>query len=147
MEDLIVKHCLILFNDKCVVSGSFTYIDLTLCSLSAFSWKIGPDPCGSNKCPIILENDGQPSLGKGSNGMNFSSMQHSSPPAAMIDVDDPKSLFASILLRTLQNKLFLRHRQYQNVSINYGFPTHVKMQSKSATWPSIGTNVNQARVT
>ena len=59
------------------------------CSLSAFSWKIGPDPCGSNKFPIILENDGQPSLGKGSNGMNFSSMQHSSPPAAVIDVDDP----------------------------------------------------------
>ena len=44
--------------------------------------------------------------------------------------------------RTLQKKLFLRLRQYQNVSINYGFLTFAKMQSKSATGPLRGSNVN-----
>ena len=42
-------------------SGTFTSIDLTLCSPSLFlyfSWKVGPDPCGSDHFPIILENDG-----------------------------------------------------------------------------------------
>ena len=49
--------------------------------------------------------------------------------------------------RTLQKKLFLRLRQYQNVSINHGFMTFAKMQSKSATGPLRGSNVNQPRVT
>ena len=49
--------------------------------------------------------------------------------------------------RTLQKKLFLRLRQYQNVSINHGFLTFAKMQSKSATGPLRGSNVNQPRVT
>ena len=41
--------------------------------------------------------------------------------------------------RTLQKKLFLRLRQYQNVSINHGFLTFAKMQSKSATGPLRGS--------
>ena len=49
--------------------------------------------------------------------------------------------------RTLQKKLFLRLWQYQNVSINHGFMTFAKMQSKSATGPLRGSNVNQPRVT
>ena len=49
--------------------------------------------------------------------------------------------------RTLQKKLFLRLRQYQNVSINHGFLTFAKMQSKSAIGPLRGSNVNQPRVT
>ncbi|XP_041367053.1 uncharacterized protein LOC121381768 [Gigantopelta aegis] len=61
---------LIIFNDKSrtyfhAANGSFTSIDLTLCSPSLFldlSWKVGPDPCGSDHFPIFLENDGPPSL-------------------------------------------------------------------------------------
>ena len=53
LEDLILKNDLILFNDKShtyfhSASGTFTSIDLTLCSPSLFlnnSWKVGPDPC------------------------------------------------------------------------------------------------------
>ena len=50
-------------------SGTFTSIDLTLYSpylFLDFSWKVGPDPCGSDNFPILLENDGPPSLEKDS---------------------------------------------------------------------------------
>ena len=50
------------------------------------------------------------------------------------DADDPMSLFTPIL-KALQRKLFLRLRQYRNVSTNHGLPTLVKMQSKNATGP------------
>ena len=43
--------------------------------------------------------------------------------------------------KTLRNKLFLRLCQYQTVSINHGFLTIAKMQSKNATGPSRG-NLN-----
>ena len=67
LEDLILKNYLILLNDKShtyfhSASGT-TSIDLTLCSPSLFldfSWKVGPDPCGSDHFPILLENDGPP---------------------------------------------------------------------------------------
>ena len=64
LEDLILKNYLILFNDKSH-TGTFTTIDLTLDSPSIFldfSWKVGPDPCGSEHFPIILENNGLSSL-------------------------------------------------------------------------------------
>ena len=56
LEDLILKNDLILLNDKShtyfhSASGTFASIDLTLCSSSRFlysSWKVGPDPCGSD---------------------------------------------------------------------------------------------------
>ena len=63
LEDLILKNYLIIFNDK----STFTSIDLTLCSPSLyldFSWRVGPDPCGSDHFPINLENGGPPSLKK-----------------------------------------------------------------------------------
>jgi len=68
LEDLILKNGVILLNDKTPTyfhpaTGSLTSIDLTLCSPSLFvdfSWKVGPDPCGSDHFPIILENDGPP---------------------------------------------------------------------------------------
>ena len=64
LEDLILKNDLILLNNKShtyfhSASGTFTSIDLTLCSPSLFlefSWKVGPDPCGSDHFPILLEN-------------------------------------------------------------------------------------------
>ena len=71
LEDLILKNYLILFNKNPsstyfhYSSSAFTSIDLTLCSPSIFldfSWKVGPDPCGSDHFPIILENDGLPSV-------------------------------------------------------------------------------------
>ena len=70
LEDLILKNDLILCNDKShtyfhSASGTFTCIDLTHSSPSLFfdfSWKDGPDPCGSDQFPILLENDGPPSL-------------------------------------------------------------------------------------
>ena len=70
LEDLILKNDLILLNDKShtyfhSASGTFTSIDLTLCSPSLFfdfSWKVGPDPCGSDHFPILLENGWPPSL-------------------------------------------------------------------------------------
>ena len=87
MEDLILKNDLILFNDKShtyfhSASGTFTSIDLTLCRPSLFldfSWKVGPDPCGSDHFPILLENDGPPSgtkmeAGEGKLGLVSASM-------------------------------------------------------------------------
>ena len=70
LEDLILKNDLILLNDKShtyfhSASGTFTSIDLTLCSPSLFldlSWKVGPDHCGSDHFPILLEKDGPRSL-------------------------------------------------------------------------------------
>ena len=70
LEDLILKNDLILLNNKShtyfhSASGTFTSIDLTLCSPSLFvdfSWKVGPDPCGSDHFPLLLENDGPPSF-------------------------------------------------------------------------------------
>ena len=62
LEDLILKHYLILFNDKShtyfhSASGTFTSIYLNLSSPSLFF-----DPCGSDHIPILLENDGPPSF-------------------------------------------------------------------------------------
>ena len=87
LEYLILKNYLILFNDKShtyfhSASGTFTSIDLTLCSPSLFldfSWKVGPDPCGSDHFPILLENDGKGSkmeAGEGKLGSIPASLQH-----------------------------------------------------------------------
>ena len=70
LEDLILKNYLILFIDKShtyfySANVTFTSIDLTLSSPSLFidfSWKVGSDTCGSDHFPILLENDGPPSL-------------------------------------------------------------------------------------
>ena len=110
LEDLILKHYLILFNDKShtyfhSASGTFTSIDLTLCSPSLFldlSWKVGPDPCGSDHFLILQENDGPPwvqrwKLAKA----NWDQLQHICSTrlhqSAIVDADDPMSLFTSIL--------------------------------------------------
>ena len=63
LEDLNLKNDLILLNDKShtyfhSASGTFTSIDLTLCSPSLFldlSWTDGPNPCGSGHFLILLE--------------------------------------------------------------------------------------------
>ena len=76
LQDLILKNDLILFNHKShtyfhSASGTFTSIDLTLSSPSLFldfSWKVGPDPCGSDHFVILLENDGPPSLERNKDG-------------------------------------------------------------------------------
>ena len=110
LEGLILKNDLILLNDKShttfhSASGIFTSIDLTLSSTSRFldfSGKVRPDPCGSDHFPILLENDGPPSLervqrwkaGEGKLGSILASLQHSS---AIADAADPMSLFTSIL--------------------------------------------------
>ena len=113
LEDLIIKNDLILFNDKShtyfhSASGTFTSIDLTLCSPSLFldfSWKVGPDPCGSDHFPLLLENDGPPSLERVQRWKlakaNWDQFQHLCSTRlhqpAIADADDPMSLFTSIL--------------------------------------------------
>ena len=113
LEDLILKNYLILINDKShtyfhSASGIFTFIDLTLCIPSLFldfSWKVGPDPCGSDHFPILLENDGSPSLervqGYKLAKANWDQFQHLCSTrlhqSAISDADDPMSLFISIL--------------------------------------------------
>ena len=63
LEDLILKNynCIYLSHTYFhSASGTFTSIDLTLCSPSLFldfSWKVGNDPCVSDQFPIVLEND------------------------------------------------------------------------------------------
>ena len=93
LENLILKNYLILFNDKNntyfhSASDTFTSIYLTLCSPSLFL-----DLCGSDHFPILLENDGPPSMG--------SKMEagESKLGSAIADdpIDDPMSLFTSIL--------------------------------------------------
>ena len=104
LEDLILKNDLIL-NDT---SGTFTSIDLTLCSPSLFldfSWKVGPDPCGNYHFPILLENDGPPSLERVQRWKlakaNWDQFQHLCSTrlqqSSISDADDPMSLFTSIL--------------------------------------------------
>ena len=114
MEDLILRNYLILLNDKNhtyfhFASGAFTSVDLTLCSPSLFlnfSWKVGPEPCGSDHFSILLENDGPPSLEKVqiwklANG-NWDQFQHLCSTrlhqSAIADADDLMSLFTSILM-------------------------------------------------
>ena len=113
LEDLILKNDLILFNDKShtyfhSASGTFTSIDLTLSSQSGFldfSWKVGPDPCGSDHFPILLENDGPPSLERVQRWKlakaNWDQFQHLRSThlhlTAIADADDPLSLFTSIM--------------------------------------------------
>ena len=103
-----------------------------------FSWRVGPDLCGSNQFPIILVNDGPPSL----------EFQHLCSTrlnlSATNDSDDPMSL---VFLKEFAEELSLRLFQCQNVLINHGFLIFVKMQSKSETGLSRGSNVNQPRVT
>ena len=113
LEDLILKNGVILLNGKTptyfhTATGSLTSIDLTLCSPSLlldFSWKVGPDPCGSDHFPIILENDGPPSLERVQRWKlakaDWGQFQHLCSTrlhqTAIDDADDPMSLFTSIL--------------------------------------------------
>ena len=89
-------------------SGTFTAIDLTLCSPSLFldfSWKVGPDPCGSDHFPILMENNGPPSLERDQRWKlakaNWDQFHHLCntclQQSAMVDADDPMSFFTSIL--------------------------------------------------
>ena len=158
---LILKNYLILLNDKShtyfhSASGTFTSIDLTLCSPSLFldfSWKVGPDPCGSDHFPILLENDG-PLLLKGFKDGSWRRQTGitSSIYAALVCTNQPLQMLMIPCLcllpswRTLQKKLFLRLRQYQNVSINHGFLTFAKMQSKSAEKQTIKFSSDNAEV-
>ena len=109
-EDLILKNDLILFNDKShtyfhSASDTFTFIDLTLSSPSLFldfSLKVGPDPCGSDHFPILLENDGPPYLEMvlKLEKSNWDQFQHLCSTRlhqpVIADADDPMSLFTSI---------------------------------------------------
>ena len=89
-------------------SASGTYIDLTLCIPSLFldfSRKFGPDPCGSDHFPMLLENDGPPSLGRVQRGKlaeaTWDQFQHlcntHQHQSAIANADDRMSLFTSIL--------------------------------------------------
>ena len=111
-EDLILKNYFIIFNDKSSTyfhpaSGTFTSIDLTLCSPSLyldFSWRVGPDPCSSDHIPIILENGGPPSHERVQRwklaNANLEQFWHLSSTClhqpAITDAHDPMSLFTSI---------------------------------------------------
>ena len=113
LEDLILKNDLILFNDKShryfhSASGTFTSIDLTLCIPSLFldfSWKVGPDPCGSDQFPILMENDRPPSLERVQRWRlakaNWDQFQHLCSTrlqqSVIADADGSMSLFTSIL--------------------------------------------------
>ena len=113
LEDLILKNDLILLNDKSnkyfhYASGTFTSIDLTHCSPSLFldfSWIVGPDPCGSDHFPLLLENNGPPSLERVQRWKlakaNWDQFQYLCSTclhqSAIADADDPMSLFTSIL--------------------------------------------------
>ena len=117
-------------------------------------WKVGPDPCGSNHFPILMGNDGPPSLERVQRWKlvkaNWDQFQHLCSTrlqqSAIADADDPMSFFTSIL-KDIAEETIPKTWQYQNVSINHGFLTFAKMQSKSATGPLRGSNVNQPRVT
>ena len=141
LEDLILKNDLILFNDKShtyfhSASGTLISIDLTLCSPSLFLdfyWEVGPDPCGSDHFPILLENDGPPSLERVQRSKlakaNWDQFQHLCSirlhQLATADADDPMSLFTSIL-KDIPKETIPKTCQYLNVSINHGFLTFAK---------------------
>jgi exonuclease III len=63
VEDFIGRHGLCLLNDKSntylhPATGSFSAIDLTLCSPTVFmdlQWSVGKDQCGSDHFPIFVE--------------------------------------------------------------------------------------------
>ena len=113
LEDLILKNDFILFNDKThtyfhSASGTFISLDLTLFSASLFldfSWKVGPDPCGSDHFPLLLENDGPPSLERVQRWKlakeNWDQFQHLCSTRLhqfiIADADDPIYLCTSIL--------------------------------------------------
>ena len=83
-------------------------IDLRLCSPSLyldFSWRVGPDPCGSDHFPILLENGGPPSFERVQRWKltrtNWEQFQHLCSThlyqSTITDTDDHMSLFTSIL--------------------------------------------------
>ena len=126
-------------------SGTFTSIDLTLCSPSLFldfSRKVGPDTCGSDHFPILLENDGPPSLGRVQRGKlakaNWDQFQHlcstHQHQSAIADADDPMSL-KDIAEETIPKTSAVPKR--------FNKPWFAKMQSKRATEHLRGSNVNQ----
>ena len=115
LEDLILKNDWILFNDKShtyfhSASGTFTSIDLTLCSPSLFldfNWKVGHDRYGSDHFPILLENDGPPCLERVQRWKlakaNWDEFQHLCSTrlhqSAIADADD--SIFKDIAEKTI----------------------------------------------
>ena len=121
MEDLILKNDLILFNDKShtyfhSANGTFTSIDLTLCSPSLFldlSWKVGHDTCGSDHFPILLENDGPLCVERVQRWKlakaNWDQFHHLCSTrlqqSAISDADDSMSLFTSILKDTAEETI------------------------------------------
>ena len=125
-------------------SGTFTSIDLTLCSPSLlfFSWVVGPDPCGSDHFKIILKGfwDGRWQKQAGMNFSIYTALICTNLPWMMLMIP---CLCSFPFWRILQNKLFLILWQFQNVSIRHGFLTDVKIQSKSATGSLSSSNVNQ----
>ena len=148
LEDLILQNDLILFNDKShtyfhSASGTFTSIDLTLSSPSLFlnfSWKVGSDPCGSDHFPILLENDGPPSLERVQRWKlakaNWDQFQHlcstNLHQSSIADADDPMSLFTSILKDIAEETIP---------------KTSAVPKRFNKTGPLRGLNVNQPRVT
>ena len=125
--------------------GAYIQIQLYIGSLPNDFWKVGPDPCGSDHFPILKGfKDGSWRRQTGINSSIYAALVCNNLPLQMLMIPCLSSLPS---WRTLQKKLFLRLWQYQNVSINHGFLTFAKMQSKSATGPLRGSNVNQPRVT
>ena len=63
VEHLLESSSICLLNDKSPtychpVSGSFTSIDLSLCSASLFldfTWQVHSDQCGSDHFPILID--------------------------------------------------------------------------------------------
>ena len=113
VEDFITDCNLSIYNDKTKTylhpgSGSYTAIDLSLCSPSLyldFTWRVGDDLCGSDHFPIFLSNivGIQSSVPqkrfklKKANWDNFKSLCLSELKPDILESDDPIATFTSVL--------------------------------------------------
>ena len=91
MYVLETTHCKINRLQRLIV-----YYFLCLSLYLDFSWRVGPDTCGSDHFPIILENGGPHTLER-QIGKCSASVQHSLHQSAITDADDPMSLFTSVM--------------------------------------------------
>ena len=101
-----------------------------------------------------MENNGHPSLERVQRWKlakaNWDQFQHLCSTrlqqSAIADDDDPMSFFISIL-KDIAEETIPKTSAVPKRFNNHGFLTFAKMQSKSATGPLRGSNVNQPRVT
>ena len=135
IEEFMTNHDLVMLNNKSStylhpVTGSYSSIDLTICSpeiFPDFNWKVVDDLHGSDHFPIQVLEAG-PSVQQRlqrwklhkANWEQFRiHCEQTIHPNAFEDCENPAELFTSLLIPLLKSQ-FLELRQIQSTKTNHG---------------------------